>query len=120
LRDYQGGYGERNLTEVYPNLDWCGFNKWTRNNNKKYPNQFIPVGQSFCKWKTASTSTTVKYKNSQRGFVKENESSSNLMFKVNPPKINIGIITKSKVENNNYKKIRLDTIPIIPPTVKFY
>jgi hypothetical protein len=37
-------------------------------------------------------STTVKYKNSQRGFVKENESSSNLMFKVNPP--------KSILENN--------------------
>jgi hypothetical protein len=43
-----------------------GLGTTTRNT----PNQFIPVGQSFCKWKTASTSTTVKYKNSQRGFKK--------------------------------------------------
>jgi hypothetical protein len=49
-------------------------------------------------------STTVKYKNSQRGFVKENESSSNLMFK-EPTKNQYWKNNESdKVENNNYKK----------------
>jgi hypothetical protein len=54
LRDYQGGYGERNLTEVYhqPRLVWIISGLGTTRNT---PNQFIPVGQSFCKWKTAST-----------------------------------------------------------------
>jgi hypothetical protein len=40
------------------------------------------------------SSTTVSYNNSQRGFVKENESSSNLMFKVKLPKSILEIIRK--------------------------
>jgi hypothetical protein len=110
LRDYQGGYAQRNLTGGVPptsiDVDYIsGLGTTTRN----IPNQFIPVGQSFfVNGKTASTSTTVSYNNGQRGFVKENESSSNLMFKVKSTKNQYWKNNESdKVENNNYKKIRL-------------
>jgi uncharacterized repeat protein (TIGR01451 family) len=110
LRDYQGGYALRNLTGGVPptsiGVDLIsGLGTTTRNS----PNQFIPIGQSFfVNGKIASTSNTVTYKNSQRGFVKENESNSNITFKIKPAKNQHWTNNESdKIETNNYKKIRL-------------
>jgi hypothetical protein len=110
LRDYQGGYAERNLTGGIPptsvDVDFIsGLGATTRG----IPNQFIPVGQSFfVNGKTASTVTTVTYKNSQRAFVKENESTSNLMFKIKSDKESYWNTNENdKIEKDNPKKIRL-------------
>jgi hypothetical protein len=47
LRDYQGGYGERNLTEVYHQPRLVGLISGLGTTTRNTPNQFIPVGQSF-------------------------------------------------------------------------
>ncbi|WP_367757574.1 LamG-like jellyroll fold domain-containing protein [Flavobacterium sp. WC2430] len=110
LRDYEGGYAERNLTGGVPptsvGVDYIsGLGTTTRS----IPNRYIPVGQSFfVNGKIGSTATTVTYKNSQRGFIKENESTSNLMFKTKPGKDKYWNNNESdKAEKKNYKKIRL-------------
>lgn len=110
LRDYEGGYAELNLTGgVAPTSVGVelisGLGSTTRNS----PNQYIPVGQGFfVNGKTESTSTVVSYKNSQRGFVKETESTSNLLFKVKTNKDQYWSTNKSDiVEIDNHKKIRL-------------
>tara|TARA_R110000868_G_scaffold264879_1_gene523495 strand:- start:782 stop:5602 length:4821 start_codon:yes stop_codon:yes gene_type:complete len=110
LRDYQGGYAERNLTGgVPPTSIGVDFISGLGATTRSIPNQFIPVGQSFfVNGKIGSTTTTVTYKNSQRGFIKENESTSNIMFKTKSSKDKYWNNNESdKVENNNYKKIRL-------------
>jgi hypothetical protein len=109
LRDYQGGYAIRNLTDgvaaVSPPLI-SGLGSST-----KIPQQFIPVGQGFFLNGKSGFGGTVTFKNSQRAFHKENETRvSNTMFKVKPN-------TKNQEfwDNNNsdpiiketFKKIRL-------------
>ena len=109
LRDYQGGYAERNLTggvaPVAPALI-SGLGSST-----KIPRQFIPSGQGFfVNGKTGSTGT-VTFNNGQRGFHKEDEVGvSNNMFKPAPDTKK----SKSWDNNNNdpvakeeYMKIRL-------------
>ena len=108
LRDYEGGYAEINLTGGVPptsiGVDYIsGLGSTTRN----IPNRFIPVGQSFFV-NGSATGGTVTYKNSQRAFIKENESNSNLMFKTKPYKDKYWNQNESdKTEKDNYKKIRL-------------
>jgi len=80
LRDYQGGYAERNLTggvaPVSPILI-SGLGSST-----KIPGQFIPVGQGFFVNGLIGSGGTVTFKNSQRGFHKETDVlNSNIMFK---------------------------------------
>ena len=80
LKDYQGGYAERNLlggvAPVSPTLI-SGLGSST-----KVPGQFIPVGQGFFVNGNLTTGGTVTYKNSQRGFHKEDETGvSNSMFR---------------------------------------
>jgi hypothetical protein len=83
LRDYQGGYAERNLVgglpPVAPSLI-SGLGSSTR-----IPGQFIPVGQGFFVAGKTGAGGTITYKNSQRGFHKEDEvgvpNPSNPMFK---------------------------------------
>jgi len=110
LRAYQGGYAERNLTGGVPATSTgVDFISGLGSTTKGIPNQFIPVGQSFfVSGKIGSTSTAITYDNSQRGFVKENESTSNLMFKTKSGKDSYWNNNESdKVTNNNYQKIRL-------------
>lgn len=109
LRDYQGGYAERNLVgglaPVAPLLI-SGLGSSSRK-----PGQFIPVGQGFFVNGLIGSGGTVTYKNSQRGFHKEDEAGvSNIMFKtaVNTKK------SKGSAKNNNdpikkdnYMRIRL-------------
>jgi hypothetical protein len=83
LRDYQGGYAERNLVgglpPVAPSLI-SGLGSSTR-----IPGQFIPVGQGFFVAGKTGAGGTITFKNSQRGFHKEDEvgvpNPSNPMFK---------------------------------------
>uniref|UniRef100_UPI00286B6B62 choice-of-anchor D domain-containing protein n=1 Tax=Flavobacterium sp. TaxID=239 RepID=UPI00286B6B62 len=109
LRDYQGGYAERNLTggiaPVAPALI-SGLGSST-----KVPGQFIPVGQGFFVNGKIGGGGIVEFNNSQRGFHKEDETGvSNSMFKKNPvknPKKGNNENDKTKVDTNNYMKIRL-------------
>jgi hypothetical protein len=66
-----------------------GLGTTTRNT----PNQFIPVGQSFFVNGKPLLPLQLNIRTVKEGLLKK-ESSSNLMFKVKPTKINIGIITK--------------------------
>jgi hypothetical protein len=110
LRDYEGGYAELNLTGgVAPTSVGVELISGLGSTTKNSPNRYIPVGQGFfVNGKTESTSTVVSYKNSQRGFVKENDSTSNLMFKMKANKDQYWSTNQSdKVEVDNHKKIRL-------------
>jgi hypothetical protein len=111
LRDYQGGYAQRNLTGgVPPTSSGVLYISGSGATTRGIPNQYIPVGQSFFVAGNASSGGTVVYQNSQRGFHKENENGvSNIMFKSTVP-------AKNNVWNNNhndslkkdtYKRIRL-------------
>ena len=109
LRDYQGGYAERNLTGGVPptsvGVDYIsGLGASTRG----IPNQFIPVGHSFFVNGSASGGT-VLYKNSQRGFHKEDETGvSNVLYKMKSTKDNYWVKNDNdKLEDYKYKKIRL-------------
>ncbi len=83
LRDYQGGYAERNLVgglpPVAPSLI-SGLGSSSR-----IPGQFVPVGQGFFVAGKTGAGGTITFKNSQRGFHKEDEvgapNPSNPMFK---------------------------------------
>lgn len=109
LRDYQGGYAERNLTggiaPVAPALI-SGLGS-----SSKVPGQFIPVGQGFFVNGKIGGGGTVLFNNSQRGFHKEDETGvSNTMFKKAPiknPKKGNNENDKTIVDTNNYIKIRL-------------
>lgn len=110
LRDYQGGYAERNLTGGVPSTSvGVDFISGLGSSTRGIPNQFIPVGQSFFVYGNIGSGGPITYKNSQRGFHKEDEVGvSNMMFK--------STATKDKIWNNNnndiiqkdtYKRIRL-------------
>ncbi|MFI0491060.1 LamG-like jellyroll fold domain-containing protein, partial [Flavobacterium sp.] len=80
LRDYQGGYAERNLVGGLPPVSPAlisGLGSSTR-----IPGQFVPVGQGFFVNGLIGFGGTVTYNNNQRGFHKEDETGvSNIMFK---------------------------------------
>jgi hypothetical protein len=111
LRDYQGGYAQRNLTGgVPPTSSGVLYISGLGGTTRGIPNQYIPVGQSFFVAGNAISGGTVVYQNSQRGFHKENENGvSNIMYKS-------AVSSKNNVWNNNnndslkkdtYKRIRL-------------
>lgn len=110
LRDYQGGYAERNLTGgVPPTSSGVDYISGLGSPSMGAPNQFIPVGQGFFVNGNLSTGGTITFKNSQRAFEKEDSAASNSMFKT-------ASNSKIKAINNDndplvtldtYKKIRL-------------
>ena len=112
LRDYQGGYAERNLTGGVPaTAAGVDFISGQGSSTKGIPNQFIPVGQSFFVYGNINSGGSIVYKNTQRGFHKEDEVGiSNTTYKLSasPKKENL-------LNNNNnditakdtYKRIRL-------------
>lgn len=102
LASYLGSYGLLNRTggiaAVYPN-GIAGAGTAT-----KIPNQFIPVGQGFFVYGSA-TGGAVTFKNSQRAFVKEDNGTSNALFKT---KVQTKKTTsETEITAKNYKKIRL-------------
>ena len=74
LRDYEGGYGIRNLSGgVAPSSIGVDFISGRGTTSKAAPNQFIPVGQGFFVTGKVGTTGKVVFNNSQRDFHKENE-----------------------------------------------
>jgi hypothetical protein len=80
LRDYQGGYAERNLVGGLPPVATTLISGLGM--SARIPRQFIPVGQGFFVNGIVGGGGTITFKNSQRGFHKEDEVGlSNIMFK---------------------------------------
>jgi hypothetical protein len=106
LRDYQGGYAARNLTGgLAPSSTGVDFISQSGTPSRGIPNRYIPVGQGFFVNGKVGSGGTVIFKNSQRGFHKENDASnSNVMYKFK---------TNSKKDkpwnNNNNDPIEKDT-----------
>ena len=108
LKDYQGGYAERNLTggavAVSPSLI-SGIGSSTR-----IPGQFVPVGQGFFVNGNLTTGGTVTFKNSQRSFHKEDETGvSNSMFRTSSNKKTQTLASNEndQIVAENFMKIRL-------------
>lgn len=108
LRDYQGGYAERNLTGgIPPTSAGVDYISHLGTPSKGAPNQFIPVGQGFFVSGKADGGGTIVFNNGQRGFHKEDESGvSNVMYKTtsNAKKPKSG----SFISNNNNDPIKAD------------
>ncbi|HSN48682.1 MAG TPA: T9SS type A sorting domain-containing protein, partial [Flavobacterium sp.] len=109
LRDYQGGYAERNLVgglppaapELISNLG----------SSIRIPGQFVPVGQGFFVNGKIGGGGTITYNNNQRGFHKENELGvSNSMFKT-AAKTKKPVISSNNsndpIVKDEFKRIRL-------------
>ncbi|WP_281298411.1 choice-of-anchor D domain-containing protein [Flavobacterium limnophilum] len=104
LAGYVGGYAVLNLLgglpPVAPSLiSGAG-------SSSKVPQQYIPVGQGFFVYGSASGGSVI-FNNGQRAFVKETDATSNTLFKTK----NNNKISKVQYDNNSvpkkYKKIRL-------------
>lgn len=95
LRDYQGGYAVRNLTGgIPPTSEGVELISGLGTSYRGIPGQYIPVGLGFFVNGKIGAGGTVTFKNSQRGFVKEDDVASNIMYKKRPG-------TKSSVTANN-------------------
>ena len=110
LLDYQGGYAARNLVGGTPPVAPAGISGL--GTSSRIPSRYIPVGQGFLIYGSA-TGGTVTFDNNQRGFIKETNASSNIMFR-NTNQSSVSIIDRSFdnsedaiVDNNNFSKIRL-------------
>ena len=96
LREYQGGYAARNLVGGTPPISPEGISGL--GSSFRIPSRYIPVGQGFFV-NGSATGGTIIFDNSQRAFVKEDDGSSNKMFRQK---------SNSKVNTEEcYPKIRL-------------
>jgi trimeric autotransporter adhesin len=116
LRDYQGGYAQRNLTGGVPATSaGVDFISGLGSTSHGIPNQYIPIGQAFFVAGNNTTGGTVTYNNSQRGFHKEDEESvSNIMYKIKTDAKTTGKYVENWSNNSNdilkkdtYARIRL-------------
>ncbi|WP_291112179.1 LamG-like jellyroll fold domain-containing protein [Flavobacterium sp. UBA4120] len=107
LRDYQGGYAVRNLTGgLAPSAAGVDFISQSGTPSRGIPNRYIPVGQGFFVNGKVGSGGTVTFKNSQRGFYKEDDAVfSNIMYKTTA-----GNKTQKITTNNNNDPIAKDTI----------
>lgn len=109
LAQYQGGYATRNLVGgtppvAPPLISGLG-------SSSKVPGRYIPVGQGFFIF-GSTTGGTVTFNNNQRAFVKEDNASSNTLFRSNS---NNSILTVNHFNDNSedeysdeqFAKIRL-------------
>ena len=110
LLDYQGGYAARNLVGGTPPVAPTGISG--QGTSSRVPSRYVPVGQGFLIYGSA-TGGTVTFDNNQRGFIKETNASSNIMFR-NTNQSSVSIVDRSFdnsedviVDNNNFSKIRL-------------
>lgn len=108
LLDYQGGYSARNLVGGTPPVAPTGISN--QGSSSRIPGRFIPVGQGFLVYGN-SVGGTITFNNAQRSFVKENEATSNALFRQNQaltvadPKFDN---TEDRfVVDNTFTKIRL-------------
>ncbi|MFV8372500.1 choice-of-anchor D domain-containing protein [Flavobacterium sp. LB2P74] len=113
LAAYQGGYGIRNLSGgVAPSATGVDFISGSGTTSKSIPNQFIPVGQGFFViGKIGSVGATVIFNNSQREFIKEDNtgfSQTTYRIPLTPKTANHWTDnTDTVIEKDTHKKIRL-------------
>ncbi|MFV8343024.1 LamG-like jellyroll fold domain-containing protein [Flavobacterium sp. XS2P39] len=115
LRDYQGGYAARNLTGgLAPTAAGVDFISQAGTPSRGIPNRFIPVGQGFFVIGKIGSTGPVIFKNSQRGFHKEDDAlNSNVMYKFKSGKsktvsdTNYNNNDNDPVVKDTYKRIRL-------------
>jgi hypothetical protein len=79
LANYQGGYATRNLVGGTPPVAPAGVSGL--GSSTRVPGRFIPVGQGFFVTGSA-TGGTITFNNAQRTFIKEDNASSNYMFRM--------------------------------------
>jgi hypothetical protein len=109
---YQGGYATRNLTGSTSPISPPGTSGL--GNSTKLQNQFIAVGQGFFVVGSAAGGNIV-FKNSQREFVKEDNATSNSLFKSNSGKSSAAATSVNhfdfnedyQVSEDNFSKLRL-------------
>ncbi|UFH46349.1 T9SS type A sorting domain-containing protein [Flavobacterium galactosidilyticum] len=114
LRDYQGGYAIRNLSGgLPPSSVGIDFISGAGTTLRLAPKQFIPVGQGFFVIGKNVSSAAVTFNNSQRAFIKENDTpNSQVMYKVKPKNNNQKQTiyrdnSNDVVEKDTHKRIRL-------------
>ena len=105
LLDYQGGYAARNLVGGTPPVSPAGISG--QGSSSRIPSRFVPVGQGFLVY-ASTTGGNITFDNSQRGFIKETNASSNVMFR------ELAVVDRNFdnsedeiVDNNSFSKIRL-------------
>ncbi|TBX70432.1 choice-of-anchor D domain-containing protein [Flavobacterium silvisoli] len=91
---YQGGYATRSLVGGTPPVAPAGISGL--GSSSKTPGRFIPVGSGFFVSGSA-TGGTITFNNSQRLFVKEEDSQSNTLFRTANPTVS----KKSKTFDNS-------------------
>ncbi|WP_426091035.1 LamG-like jellyroll fold domain-containing protein [Flavobacterium sp. DSR3-2] len=110
LGGYQGGYGVRNAaTGVAPSSVGVDFINPSGVSTRPSPNQYIPVGQGFFVIGNA-TGGTVTFKNSQRAFITENSTESQIMYKIPTKPKGLDHWTDNSndpVAKDTYKRVRL-------------
>ena len=109
LLEYQGGYAARNLVGGTPPVAPVGISGM--GSSSRIPSRFIPVGQGFLIY-GSSTGGTITFNNNQRAFVKENDPTSNIMFRQTTETSTIVGAQETNrndtyTENNTFAKIRL-------------
>ncbi|MBC5841314.1 T9SS type A sorting domain-containing protein [Flavobacterium sp. F-380] len=110
LRAYQGGYAVRNLTGgIAPSSSGVDFITQSGTPSRGIPNRFIPVGQGFFVIGKLGSGGTVTFKNSQRGFYKEDDAAnSNVLYKTKKTaKQDWKTNENDSAITETYKKLRL-------------
>jgi hypothetical protein len=104
LADYQGGYATRTLVGGTPPVSPSTIS--SLGSSTRVPGQYIPVGQGFFVTGN-SAGGTIKFNNAQRGFVRENNAASNIMFREVAPVV---LQTdEHKWQNNNEDEVTANT-----------
>lgn len=107
---YQGGYSGRNNVGGVPPSAPAGITGL--GNSVKIPNRYIPVGQGFFIIGSA-TGGTITFNNNQREFIKEDNASSNGLFRVSSSSNAVSAVdnfndnSETQIVEDSFKKIRL-------------
>lgn len=105
-QNYQGGYAVRTLVGGTPPVAPAGISN--SGSSSDYPNRFIPVGQGFFV-RGNTTGGNIKFSNSQRIFIRENNVNSQPIFRTNLMENSVNLLSNSEdnFEDENYAKVRL-------------
>lgn len=104
--DHQGGYATRSLVGGTPAMSPIGQN----NSDSQFqtPGRYIPVGQAFF-MVGISTAGDIKFRNTQRAFVKETNTASTNVFKNNASPSNSNIEDAAQADGFARIRIGFDT-----------